>query len=132
MNCRDVRSLLARYVDGEADRYEQTLIEQHLVECQTCAEEVSQLRVTRQRVRRELKSWAASAVPPATAWDRLMAKLAAEKETPAQAVVPITHPDNPINNTFRRGMALSKRIVLAGLVMAVMAALLVLIFRNTQ
>jgi len=127
MNCRDVRPLLAHYVDRETDGYEQTLVEHHLVECQTCAEEVSQLRVTRQRVQREIKSWAALAVPPASAWDRLMTKLAAEKETPAQAVVPITHPDN----TFRRGMALSKRIVLAGLMMAVMAALLVLIFRNT-
>ncbi len=91
MNCRDVRPLLARYVDGEADRYQQTLIDQHLTVCNTCAAEVSQLRVTRQRVQREIKSWAAAAVPPATARERLLAKLAAEKDTPEQS----DHCDNP-------------------------------------
>lgn len=127
MNCRDVRPLLARYVDGEADRYQQTLIDQHLTVCNGCAAEVSQLRVTRQRVQREIKNWAASAVPPATARERLLAKLAAEKE----AVVPIARPDNTLCNRFRGGTSKVRRIALAALVMMVIAVCLVLMFKTT-
>jgi hypothetical protein len=131
MNCRDVRPLLTRYVDGEADNYEQTLIEHHLGECPACAAEVAQLRLTRQRVQREIKSWAASALPPAAARERLLAKLAAEKGNPVQPALPITRPTNRWSTRFRGGTNMIRRFALTGLVTAVMAAALLLTFKNT-
>jgi anti-sigma factor RsiW len=121
MNSRDVRPLLARYLEGEIDSYERTLIEQHLTECQGCTAEISQLRLTRRRVQRELKRWADSAVPPASARNRLLAKLTAEEASPSQ---PITRHHNVLSNRI-----LYRRIMLLVLVMMVIAAF-VLIARN--
>ena len=124
MNCRDVQPLLARYVDGEADRYEQTLIEQHLSGCQACSAEVSQLRVTRQRVQLKIKSWAASEVPPASARERLMAQIAAEKETAVQDATSIPQSTRSLNN--RTG-----RTLLAGSLLVGIVILLIILLRQT-
>ena len=133
MNCRDVRPLLARYVDGDTDGYEQTLLEEHLSACPHCTAEIAQLRLMRHRVQREIKRWAASAVPPARAWDRLMMKLTIEKETPAQAAMPLKRSNKPFNKTVREGESLYRRIALVGLllIVIVIAAFLVLLLRST-
>ena len=126
MNCRDVRPLLARYVDGDTDGYEHTLLEEHLAECSACAGEVSQLRLTRQRVQREFKRWAASAVPPTSARERLLARLAAEKET----ATTMTHPGNPIGGILSRKIALLRRIAFATLVTLLVAAIIALLLSD--
>lgn len=113
MNCRNVKPLLTTYVDGEANGYERTLIEAHLGECQMCADEAARLRITRQRVQREIKNWAASAVPPPTAWEGLMLKITAEKESSAQSVAEPS--SKPVNNRFWRGTLALSGIVKARL-----------------
>ena len=127
MNCRDLRPLLARYVDGEVEGYEQTLIRQHLMSCKTCAAAVSELKMARQRVQREIKRWAASAVPPATARERLLAQLAADKVAPMQTV----HPNNSFIKNFR-GVTLLMRMIGIGLLVMIVAAALVFILSKTS
>ncbi|MBA3872910.1 MAG: zf-HC2 domain-containing protein [Anaerolineae bacterium] len=127
MNCRDLRPLLARYVDGEVEGYEQTLIQQHLMSCKTCAAAVSELKMARQRVQREIKNWAASAVPPATARERLLAKLAAEKDTPVQTV----RPDKPFSKHFS-GAALLTRMIWVGLLVIIIIAALIFILSMSK
>ena len=124
MKCHDVQPLLVHYVDGEVNHYEQPLIEHHLRECQYCSAEVSQLRVTRHRVQWKIKSWAASEVPPANARERLMAQLAAEKETTVQDVVPVLYAPRSLNN-------LSGRTLLVVSLLVGFAILLIILFRQT-
>ena len=94
--------------------------------CKVCAAAVAELKMARQRVQREIKSWAASAVPPATARERLLAKLAAEKDTPVQTV----RPDKPFSKHFS-GAALLTRMIWICLVVMIVAAALVFILSKT-
>ncbi len=126
MKCRDLRPLLVRYVDGEVEGYEQILIQQHLMNCKACTAAVSELKLARQRFQREIKSWAASAVPPATARERLLAKLAAEKETPEQAA----DPDKRLFRNFGK-TGLLGRIILIGLLVMIAAGVVLLIVGKT-
>ncbi|MBI1279803.1 MAG: hypothetical protein GC179_16870 [Anaerolineaceae bacterium] len=123
MNCRDVKRCLAAYIDGEIKGYEQTLIEQHLAECKACHNDLVQMKITRQRVQKEIKKWAASAVPSASAWDRLIAKIAAEKETLAQ-------PHSISNNPLRPGTASVRRLSLTALIMILIVFAVVLSIKN--
>jgi hypothetical protein len=126
MNCRDVRPLLARYVDDEVSRDERTLIEQHLAECQNCSFEVSQLRVAHHRVQREIKNWAASTVPPTRAWERFIARLAAEKESSTLSVLPITPRHNSLLSRIRSITTGVRGAILTGVVALTVATALFL------
>lgn len=125
MNCRDIQPLLAGYVEGEVDRYEQILIEQHLGECPFCSAEVSQLRVAQQRVQRKIKNWAALAMPPASARERLMSTIAAEKQSATQSDIPTAQIDRRLTMSY-------KQILFASLIAMGIAISLYFIFSQTH
>lgn len=129
MNCREVRPLLARYVDDEVAHNELALIEYHLAECPLCSEEVAHLRIMRHRVQREINRWAASTTPPASAWDRFLARLADEKENSTLRTLPIAPPHTSLLSRIRGLTTGVRGVLLTGLVTAIIASI---VFLSTQ
>jgi anti-sigma factor RsiW len=78
MNCREIRDLLVPYLDGEVSNAEQTLIRAHVAQCVHCQRALADLSNLHGRLSLSLRAHASAAVPPARAWERLQAQLAAQ------------------------------------------------------
>ena len=76
MNCQDMKTLAVAYLDDEVTSSERSLILAHLAECEACRSELGELQALQGRLQRSLKASAASASPPAQAWEQLRQGLA--------------------------------------------------------
>jgi len=75
MNCRDVREFMVLYMEGEVAPSERRMLEAHLRDCKTCAEEMARLSETRQRLSAALRAMAAEASPSPRAWEGIRRRL---------------------------------------------------------
>lgn len=46
MNCKDIKEALHAYCDGEASSLEKKIIEEHLLSCASCQEEVAKIKAS--------------------------------------------------------------------------------------
>ena len=46
MNCKDIKEALHAYCDGEASSLEKKIIEEHLLPCASCQEEVAKIKAS--------------------------------------------------------------------------------------
>ncbi len=77
MKCQDVERTLTSYLDDEVSAAERAGVAAHLAGCPACAGELAALRAIQRQVGTTLRAAAATANPPAGAWARLQARLAA-------------------------------------------------------
>lgn len=136
MNCGQVQTLLASYLDGEVTPSERTLIQAHLSGCTDCQQELSLLSTAQNRVRSMLQRRAAHAAPSAEAWNRLEKKLteterfSSRNETWFSRMAPSGHrASNPHKKIG--GVSMNKRSIFsAAAAVLVLSALTVYIARN--
>src|ERR1041385_3235922 len=75
MNCEQVQSLLAAYLDGEVTPSERALIVAHLSSCTVCQQELDLLFTARSQIRSALQRRGVQAEPSWEAWNRLEATI---------------------------------------------------------
>ncbi len=71
MECKEVSSLLAAYLDNEVTAEERRWIEAHLAICSCCQQELADLAVAQDRLRRALKTAASETGVPHDAWKQI-------------------------------------------------------------
>ncbi len=87
MKCREVRTALVAYLDGEVAPSERTAIDAHFSRCASCERELSALGRTRVRIADGMQRLASEAAPSETAWTRLQAAIVSERASSTGVVV---------------------------------------------
>ena len=134
MNCEQVQSLLAAYLDGEVTPSERALIVAHLSSCTVCQQELDLLSTARSQIRSALQRRAVQAEPSWEAWNRLEATItkAAQPSSTFAAWFSRKAPNaSRASNQRLGGVSMQKRWIFSGLAGAiVLSALAILVARN--
>jgi len=117
----DIHALTGAYALDAVSDGERAEFERHLAECESCAQEVAELRDTATRL-----ALAATEDPPPVLKSRVLAKIRTVRQLPPETTaVPLRHWD-------RRPLALRMTTMAAAVLLVVAAALGVLVVRQNQ
>jgi hypothetical protein len=134
MNCEQVQSLLAAYLDGEVTPSERALILAHLSSCTVCQQELNLLSTARSQIRSALQRRAIQAVPSREAWSRLEARLTEVAQPSSKFMARFLRKASGAgraSNQFLGGVTMQKRWILSVLAgVLVLAVLAVFVAQN--
>ncbi len=85
MNCKEARTLLLMFLDGETLSPEYAGVQEHLAECDGCRAESDRISSFQGRLRRSLQTTASQASPSPQAWDLLRVRLDVAERAPARS-----------------------------------------------
>lgn len=135
MNCEQVQSLLAAYLDGEVTPSERALVLAHLSGCTVCQQELNLLSTARSQIRAALQRRAVQAVPSREAWSRLEARLtkvAQPSSSTFAAWFPRKAPSaSRASNRFFGGVTMQKRWIFSALAGVIALAVLGVLVAQT-
>ena len=84
MDCKDIKELLAGYIEGELPPDEQAAVEAHLKDCSVCRQEKEKLAACRDKLRQSLKLVAAGVEPPAGALAEIRRRAGVKESKPGK------------------------------------------------
>lgn len=121
MTTADIHALTGAYALDAVSGAEREAFERHLAECESCAQEVRELRDTATRL-----GQAAAADPPPELKSRVLNQIRTVRQLPPETTV------TPLRRRDRRGLALRLTSVAAAVLFAAAAALGVLVVRQNE
>ncbi len=117
----DIHALTGAYALDAVSDDERTEFERHLAECESCAQEVAELRETATRL-----AFAATEEPPAALKTRVLGQIGTVRQLPPETTVV------PLRRRGRRPLAQRLTTMAAAVLLVVAAALGVLVVRQNQ